>query len=52
MSSRDVAAKLVVSPRTVDVHVEHIFAKLGFNARAQIATWVAQQNATESPSRL
>jgi DNA-binding CsgD family transcriptional regulator len=51
MSSRDVAAKLVISPRTVDVHVEHIFAKLGFNARAQIATWVAQQHATESPDR-
>jgi non-specific serine/threonine protein kinase len=51
MSSRDVAAKLVISPRTVGVHVEHIFAKLGFNARAQIATWVAQQHATESPDR-
>ena len=51
MSSRDVAAKLVISRRTVDVHVEHIFTKLGFNSRAQIATWVAQQNATESPGR-
>ena len=51
LSSRDVAAKLVVSPRTVDVHVEHIFAKLGFNARAQIATWVAQQRAAEAPDR-
>ena len=43
MSSKDVAAKLVISRRTVDVHVEHIFAKLGFNSRTQIATWVAQQ---------
>ena len=51
MSSKDVAAKLVISRRTVDVHVEHIFAKLGFNSRTQIATWVAQQRATESPDR-
>ncbi|RHW23925.1 LuxR family transcriptional regulator [Nocardioides immobilis] len=51
MSSKDVAAKLVISRRTVDVHVEHIFAKLGFNSRTQIATWVAQQHATEAPDR-
>jgi non-specific serine/threonine protein kinase len=51
MSSKDVAAKLVVSRRTVDAHVDHIFAKLGFNSRTQIATWVAQQHATESPDR-
>jgi predicted ATPase/DNA-binding CsgD family transcriptional regulator len=51
MSSKDVAAKLVISRRTVDVHVEHIFAKLGFNSRTQIATWVALQHATESPDR-
>lgn len=51
MSSKDVAAKLVVSRRTVDAHVDHIFAKLGFNSRAQIATWVAQQRPTEAPDR-
>lgn len=51
MSSKDVAAKLVISRRTVDVHVEHIFAKLGFNSRTQIATWVTQQHAAESPDR-
>lgn len=49
MSSKDVAATLVISRRTVDVHVEHIFAKLGFNSRAQIATWVAHQQGTEPP---
>jgi predicted ATPase/DNA-binding CsgD family transcriptional regulator len=51
MSSREVAAKLVISRRTVDVHVEHIFAKLGFNSRTQIATWAAHQHATASPDR-
>ncbi|MFW6867036.1 ATP-binding protein [Nocardioides sp. CPCC 206347] len=51
MSSKDVAAKLVISRRTVDAHVDHIFAKLGFNSRAQIATWVTQQQVAESPDR-
>ncbi|NMN98372.1 ATP-binding protein [Antrihabitans stalactiti] len=51
MSNKDVAAKLVISRRTVDVHVEHIFAKFGFNSRTQIATWVAQQRALESQDR-
>ncbi|WP_213575142.1 LuxR C-terminal-related transcriptional regulator [Rhodococcus sp. USK13] len=51
MSSKEVAAKLVISRRTVDVHVEHIFEKLGFNSRTQIATWVAQRRAPESPNR-
>ncbi|MGW0842853.1 ATP-binding protein [Streptomyces sp. NPDC002787] len=42
MSNRRIAAALVLSPRTVDGHVEHILAKLGFNSRTQIAAWVAE----------
>ena len=30
-------ARLVVSKRTVDAHVEHILAKLGFASRVQVA---------------
>ncbi|MFE0024184.1 LuxR C-terminal-related transcriptional regulator [Amycolatopsis sp. NPDC059021] len=41
LSNRDIAAELVVSPRTVDAHVQHILTKLGFRNRAQIAAWVA-----------
>ncbi|MGW1786124.1 ATP-binding protein, partial [Streptomyces sp. NPDC002143] len=36
MSNRRIAAALVLSPRTVDGHVEHILAKLGFGSRAQV----------------
>lgn len=47
MSDKDGAAKLVVSQRTAEAHVEHILTKLGFHSRAQIATWVtAQQEVT------
>lgn len=40
-SNKEIAAVLVVSPRTVDGHIERILAKLGFTSRAQIAVWVA-----------
>lgn len=41
LSNKEIAARLVISQRTAEAHVEHILAKLGFTSRAQIATWVA-----------
>jgi len=41
MSNRDIATRLVISPRTAEAHVEHILIKLGFTSRLQIASWVA-----------
>jgi predicted ATPase/DNA-binding CsgD family transcriptional regulator len=43
LTNRQVADELVISERTVDVHVARILAKLGFSARAQIAAWVARR---------
>ncbi|MBC6456402.1 LuxR family transcriptional regulator [Actinomadura sp. HBU206391] len=40
LSNRKIAERLYVAKRTVDAHVEHIFAKLGFTSRTQIAAWV------------
>jgi non-specific serine/threonine protein kinase len=48
MTNRQIAAELVVSPRTVDGHIDRILSKLGFSARAQIAAW---WTAREVPSR-
>ncbi|OLB82308.1 MAG: hypothetical protein AUI14_00800 [Actinobacteria bacterium 13_2_20CM_2_71_6] len=31
--------RLVLSVRTVESHVEHILAELGFTSRTQIAAW-------------
>ncbi|MFC4508072.1 MULTISPECIES: ATP-binding protein [Streptomyces] len=39
MSNRKIAAELVLSPRTVEGHVDNIRAKLGFASRAQVAAW-------------
>lgn len=39
MTNRDIAGKLVISPRTAETHVENILTKLGFRTRSQIAAW-------------
>ncbi|MFG3289234.1 ATP-binding protein [Streptomyces sp. NPDC048179] len=41
MSNRQIAAELVLSPRTVDRHIDNIRGKLGFVRRTQIAAWWA-----------
>jgi predicted ATPase/DNA-binding CsgD family transcriptional regulator len=40
MSNKQIAAKLVISQRTAESHVEHILQKLGFVSRAQVASWL------------
>ncbi|WP_431972010.1 protein kinase domain-containing protein [Nocardia sp. bgisy134] len=42
LTNKQIAAELVISPRTAQGHVEHILTKLGFTSRAQIAAWIAE----------
>ena len=42
LTNKEIAARLVISPRTAQGHVEHLLTKLGFNSRAQIAVWVVE----------
>ncbi|WP_052664896.1 LuxR C-terminal-related transcriptional regulator [Nitriliruptor alkaliphilus] len=44
-TNRAIAASLVISPRTVDGHVERILAKLGFTSRTQVAAWLVTRRA-------
>ncbi len=46
LSNREVAARLVLSERTVESHVRNILAKLGFSTRTEIATWAVANRAT------
>jgi non-specific serine/threonine protein kinase len=43
LSNKDVAERLVISKRTVDAHVNHIFAKLGLSSRVQLSIWLRDQ---------
>jgi DNA-binding NarL/FixJ family response regulator len=38
-----IAESLVVTPGTVANHVAHLLDRLGFDRRAQVASWVVQQ---------
>jgi predicted ATPase/DNA-binding CsgD family transcriptional regulator len=39
LTNRRIADQLYLSVRTVDTHVDHILAKLGFSTRTQLAAW-------------
>jgi predicted ATPase/DNA-binding CsgD family transcriptional regulator len=40
LANREIAAKLFISKRTVDAHVEHIFGKLEISSRVQLTIWL------------
>src|SRR5439155_1613841 len=42
LTNRQIAEQLVVTPRTVASHIEHILEKLGFASRHQVAAWAAE----------
>jgi non-specific serine/threonine protein kinase len=48
-SNREIAETLVVSVKTVETHVEHIFRKLGVQNRAEVAVWAAQHGLLPAP---
>ena len=43
LSNREVAARLFISKRTVDAHVEHIFSKLEISSRVQLTVLLQDQ---------
>ncbi|HET7690952.1 MAG TPA: LuxR C-terminal-related transcriptional regulator [Nocardioidaceae bacterium] len=43
LTNKAIAARLVISQRTAQGHVENILSKLGFTSRTQVAAWVADQ---------
>jgi len=41
-TNRELAERLVISPKTASAHIEHILAKLQMSRRAEIAAWVSR----------
>jgi DNA-binding CsgD family transcriptional regulator/tetratricopeptide (TPR) repeat protein len=50
MTNAQIASQLVLSPKTVSAHVEHILAKLGVARRTEIAAWAATIRPGETPA--
>jgi DNA-binding CsgD family transcriptional regulator len=43
LGNKEVAARLFVSPRTVQAHLTHIYTKLGLTSRVQLAQEAARR---------
>ena len=44
MANKQIAARLELSPKTIEGHVTRLMAKLGVTSRVQIATWALQES--------
>jgi predicted ATPase/DNA-binding CsgD family transcriptional regulator len=45
LTNKEIANRLVISQRTAETHVDRILGKLGLTSRAQVASWLAEQQA-------
>ena len=48
LTSRQIAARLYLSERTVENHIDHVLGKLGLRNRTQIATWALKELGTRN----
>jgi DNA-binding CsgD family transcriptional regulator len=46
LSNQQIADKLVISVKTVESHIRHIFAKLGIKSRSGVPRWVNREHTT------
>jgi non-specific serine/threonine protein kinase len=43
LTNKEIAAELVISPRTAETHVQQVLTKLGFHSRARVASWLTDR---------
>ena len=44
LTTRQIADRLVISPKTADRHIQHIYGKIGVSTRAAAALWAMQHD--------
>ncbi|HET6174501.1 MAG TPA: HD domain-containing phosphohydrolase [Gaiellales bacterium] len=44
LTTRQIADRLVISPKTADHHIQHIYSKIGVSTRAAAALWAMQHD--------
>ena len=52
LSNRQIADRLFISRRTVDAHVNHIYAKLRISSRVQLTIWARDRGPGSRPDQL
>ena len=50
LTNKEIAARLVIAPRTAEGHAEKVLMKLGFRSRTEVAAWFVQQQAAATTS--
>ena len=50
LGNDEIAARLLISRRTAETHIQHILNKLGVNKRAQIAVWTVEAERETPPA--
>ncbi len=51
LTNRQVAEQLLVTPRTIETHLEHIFVKLGVQSRTELVAWAVRQDVVAPATR-
>jgi DNA-binding NarL/FixJ family response regulator len=42
LTTRQIAERLFISPKTADHHIQHVYTKIGVSTRAAAALWAMQ----------
>jgi HD-GYP domain-containing protein (c-di-GMP phosphodiesterase class II) len=52
LTNNEIAAQLVISRKTANNHIEHIYAKLGVNNRARASLYAARHGLMDDPGKM